>query len=229
MKRLAAVIICSVLMAVSLTGCADKVWERTDEYENGGGIIVSPEGVRYRHGTAGWHIVGFKTDKKLGHLPYTANSKKGEQVCSIKGADSEKYIAVQDTTVRFSFDAMPEYSVFIRSGEDIDYTNTDISEVAFIPIKEDTDDYSQYVKDHGLFGDEAKAAMQGIYDNESEFAMPYEVLGNIVYRQAGLDWCYFMAFVRYSHKDGYFIIMKGKYYSLPENTLKALGISYNES
>ena len=229
MQRLAAVIICLVLIAVGLAGCTDKVWERTDEYEDGGGVIVSPEGVHYHHGTAGWHIVGFKTDKKLGLIPYTANSKKGNRVCSIEGADSDKYIAVQDTTERLIFDTMPEYNVHIRNGEEIDYTSTDISEIVFIPIKEDADDYSQYVKDHGLFGDEAKAAIQGMYDNEGEFAMPYEVLGNIIYRQEGMDWCYFMAFVRYSHKDGYFIIMNGKYYALPENTLKALGISFNES
>ena len=224
MKRLAAIIICSVIMTVSLTGCADKVWIETDEYENGGRVIVSPEGVRY-HCTSISHVGGFKTDKKLGIIPDTYG-RKDERVCSIDGADSGMYIAVQDRTERFIFDTRPEYSVFIRSGEDIDYTSTDITEVAFMPMAGLTDDYAEYIETNGLFGDEAKAAMQGIYDNEGEFAFN-EFIGNIVYRQEGMDWCYFLAFVRYSYEEGFFVILNGKHYLLPDNTVKALGISYS--
>lgn len=223
MKRLSMVIICLVLIIISITGCADKVWEETDEFENGGRIIVSPEGIRY-YCTSYRHIVGFKTDKKIGLLPNYPNSKKGARVCSIKDADSDMYIAVQDIEIHVEWEIGPEYHVYIKSGEEIDYTSTDISEVVFIPMNELVDDYSQYIENHGLFGDEAKSAMKGAYDDEGDFAIN-EYVGKIVYSLDGIDWCYFMSSVRYSYDGGFFTIMNGKGYLLPDNTIKALGIS----
>lgn len=220
MKRLAVFTICLVFMVGCLSGCTDKVWEETDEIENYGRIIVSPEGVRY-HGASIRHIVGFKTEKKLG-----VASDSGGRVCSIEGADSDMYIAVQDTVKRLFFDATQGYGVCIRSGEEIDYTSTDISEVAFIPFAQaiNVSDYSQFAKENGLFGDEAKAAMQGAFDSEGEFA-DEEYIGELIYRPEGMDWCYLMAFVRYSYEDGFFLIIHDKHYLLPDNTIKALNIS----
>ena len=227
----------SVLLALGcLSGCANSIWEETDTLaENGGVIILSPEGEEYYFAAApDYYLDGYEIDKKIGKI-INESSGKIQRVYSIKGVDGEKFVAIENVTDYVYWESGPEYYICTRAGEEFfDYEDSNVSGIAFIASGEFTDvDCLEYIEKNGIHGDDAKALVRDMYAERTEDTYYHDILGYVVYCVEDAEWFCFRVPLRYSEEYGYYLSKVatnenyGDYfcYLLSDSVVETLGIA----
>lgn len=246
MKRIIISLICAAMLIMSLSGCSNKTWtfEENDEHTF---LKVSPEGEKYYDWERNFYIDGLKKVKLLGTLDldddeeeefeseeekkeyrdYIENIKK---VYSVSAPDDSVVVQYSSVSTRDKYlgsvlDGGCNCSILFKvgGGYDFDYRNTNVSSVAFVPYDDIPADvifdYEEYVSEHGIFGDEAKAIMSGILFDKSEedvfsdeavseswnIGLDCEKLGRIVYYPQDADWFCYDAEAIYSPEFGFYL------------------------
>lgn len=265
-KKILVSVMCITIIIIGLSGCSEQIWT----YEEYTFLKVSPEGEKYYIWGENYYIDGLKKVKLLGildigdaeekefgsekkkkeYLNYIDNYKK---VYSVSAPDDSVVVqydgkSTKDKYLLSALDGKSNCSISFKVGQvyNFDYRDTNVSSAAFVPYDEIPDeglfDYEEYVSEHGIFGDDAKAVMSGILFDKSEedifseeaiseaqsIGFNCEQLGRIVYYPEDCDWFCYDAEAIYNPESGFYLRvyrqMTYDVYPISRDTAKKLGI-----
>ena len=238
MKTFLVVIFSGVVSLCIMNMCTYKVWTWDfGRYENGGAVYVSPKGAEY-YVCPRFENMSFELDKKIGKCQ-DGNAK----IYSIKGVDTDRFVAKENKKVYLPWEGGPEYILLARFGEEdghtyfdcgelsftrtIDYTVTPVSAAAFVPYPDSLRvDNEEYLKENGIFGEEAANVMTDTFSQEPYAFCRQEIAGQLLLKYEGYDWLTHSVQVRGTAEEGYELVcMSYETYLLPDSTVEALGIN----
>ena len=253
MKKIFVVLFAALL----LCSCGENTIKRTfDPYSSPHHVYSTRDGEQFYVWDANYYIAGVEPQKVFGVVYYPSHYREKDTLYTVKNSDGNVLVELYDIPTYQKYfplglDGGCDSELYIRLGETFDYSYCDpnVQSVAVIPYsdipKEGRFDYAGYVKDHGIFGDDAKAIMGNIleYRTEEEIfseenRMKWweirqieggEDIGRLVFYPDGVDWFCFDGNIFYIPEYGWYLSFYhfsfSDYYHIPDSEAEKLGLS----
>lgn len=250
-------IISVLLAALLLCSCGENTIKRTWTTDSSPRCIYSNrDGEQFYDWNANYYIAGVEPEKVFGVVYYASHYREKDTLYTAKNSDGNVLVELFDMPTHqkyfwYGLDGGCDSEIYLRVGETFDYSYCDpnVQSVAFIPYsdipREGRFDYSGYVSEHGIFGDDAKAMMENILEYRTEEdirsdenreryweisrAEGNESVGRLVYYLEGVDWFCFDGSVFHSPEFGWQLSFNrfsfGDCYPIPDSEAEKLGLA----
>lgn len=253
MKKIFTVLV----VALFLCSCGENTLKHTfNPYSFPYHTYSTREGEQFYDWNANYYIAGLEPEKVFGVIYYPSHYREKDTLYTVKNSDGNVLVELYDMPTYqkyfwYGLDGGVDSEIYLRAGETFDYSYCDpnVQSVAFIPYSDIPQDgrfdYSEYVLEHGIFGDDAKAMMENILEYRTEeeilseenrercweigWAEGNESVGRLVYYLEGVDWFCFDGKVIYSPEFGWHLSFNrfsfGDCYSIPDSEAEKLGLT----